>query len=65
VGACDGLRDDGIAYALRLRNSGVDAQLEVVPGVPHGINVSPATNAAIQWYRDQVRALYVALWTTF
>lgn len=65
MAGCDGLRDEGIAYALALRNAGIDTQLEIVPGVGHGINASPKTHVAIQWYRDQVRALYIALRTDF
>jgi acetyl esterase/lipase len=65
VAGCDGLRDEGIAYALHLRNAGIDMQLEVVPGVPHGINVSPKTIVVGQFYRNQARILNVALNTDF
>jgi acetyl esterase/lipase len=61
VGGVDGLRDEGIAYALALRNSGIDTQLEIIPGVPHGINVCPDTFVAQQFVRNQVRVLNCAL----
>ncbi|KAH6668411.1 alpha/beta hydrolase domain-containing protein [Halenospora varia] len=61
VGGTDGLRDEGIAYALLLRNAGIDAQLEIIPGVPHGITVSPSAFVAQQFVRNQVRLLNYAL----
>ena len=61
VGGMDVLRDEGIAYALRLREAGVDAQLDIVPGVPHGITFPTTTHAATQCFRDQARALDYAL----
>lgn len=36
VAECDVLRDEGVAYAERLRSSGVDVTLEEVPGALHG-----------------------------
>lgn len=36
VAQCDVLRDEGVAYAERLANSGVDVTLEEVPGTLHG-----------------------------
>jgi acetyl esterase/lipase len=62
---CDGLRDEGIAYALHLRNAGLDAQLEIIPGVAHGINVSPKTLVVGQFFRNQARVLNCALNTDF
>jgi acetyl esterase/lipase len=55
------LRDEGIAYALQLRNVGIDTQLEIIPGVPHGLNISPTTMVAEQFFRNQVRVLNYAL----
>ncbi|KAH8802765.1 alpha/beta hydrolase domain-containing protein [Xylogone sp. PMI_703] len=65
VSGCDALRDEGIAYALHLRNSGVDTQLEIIPGIPHGVNVSPTSLAASQFFRNQARALNCALNSDF
>lgn len=61
VAGCDALRDDGIAYALRLRNAGIDTQLEIIPGVPHGVNLSPTAIVAAQFFRNQARVLNCAL----
>jgi len=65
VAGCDGLRDQGIAYSLLLRNAGIDTQLEIIPGVPHGINVSTDAVAAQQFFRNQVRAMNSALGDQF
>lgn len=36
VAQCDILRDQGVAYAERLRDSGIDVTVDEVPGVLHG-----------------------------
>lgn len=61
VAGCDILRDEGIAYALKLRNVGIDTQLEIIPGVPHSLNISPTTMVAAQFFRNQIRVLDCAL----
>jgi acetyl esterase/lipase len=61
VAGRDGLRDEGIAYALHLRDAGIDTQLEIIPGVPHGITVPTTTHAARQFFRNQARVLNCAL----
>lgn len=33
---CDVLYDEGVAYYIKLKAAGVDAELHVEPGVPHG-----------------------------
>lgn len=65
VAGCDSLRDEGIAYALRLRNCDIDTQLEIIPGVPHGVNLPITTFVAAQFFRNQVRILNWALNTDF
>lgn len=35
VGGCDWLRDEGLAYAQRLRNHGVPTEVLDCPGQPH------------------------------
>ncbi|KAG9500647.1 hypothetical protein J7337_009129 [Fusarium musae] len=57
VGGRDYLRDEGILYSLRLRNNNIDSQLEIIPGMPHGITFPPTTHAARQFYINQVRVL--------
>ncbi|OQV06595.1 hypothetical protein CLAIMM_11142 [Cladophialophora immunda] len=65
VAGCDTLRDEGIAYALRLRNHGIDTQLEIIPGVPHEIDLFPRAHASRQYMMNQVRVLNYALNTDF
>lgn len=65
VAGSDRLRDEGIAYALKLRNAGIDTQLEIIPGVPHGLTISPTTPVASQFFRNQVRVLNCALNSDF
>ncbi|KAL7929991.1 alpha/beta-hydrolase [Trichoderma chlorosporum] len=61
VAGRDELRDEGIAYALHLRNAGIDTQLEIIPGVPHGITFPTTTEVARQFFRNQARVLDYAL----
>lgn len=65
VAGCDTLRDEGIAYALHLRNHEVDTQLEIIPGVPHEIDLYTKTHASRQYMQNQVRVLNYALNTDF
>jgi acetyl esterase/lipase len=65
VTGCDIFRDEGIAYALTLRNAGVDTQLEIVPGITHGIDFCVKSHAVQQFLRNQVRVLNCALYTDF
>ncbi|KIE00043.1 alpha/beta hydrolase domain-containing protein, partial [Metarhizium majus ARSEF 297] len=61
VAGRDFLRDEGIAYSLRIRDAGIDSQLDVVPGVPHGLLFPPTTHVARQFFRNQARILDYAL----
>lgn len=61
VAGRDYLRDEGMAYSLRLRDAGVDSQLEIVPGVPHGLTFPPTTHVARQFFMNQARVLDYAL----
>ena len=52
VGGADGFRDEDIDYALRLSQAGVDTELHVYPGAPHGAQIIADSPQAKQWARD-------------
>jgi acetyl esterase/lipase len=58
VGTLDLFCDETIAYARKLLAAGVEAELHVHPGAPHGYD-SMATEAALtrRWKADRVRVL--------
>jgi len=64
VGAIDGFRDEDVAYAQRLNQSGVGCELHVIAGLPHGYLLVPGA-AAVQsamhcmddWLTRQLAAL--------
>lgn len=53
VGGADGFRDEDIALAQRLMAAGVETELHVYPGVPHGIEMWQGTEPAIRYRNDQ------------
>lgn len=57
VAGCDFLCDQGIAYAVKLRDAGIHSTLEIIPGVPHGFVWAVASNATKQWTANQVQIL--------
>ncbi|KAK9358507.1 alpha/beta hydrolase [Lipomyces starkeyi] len=65
VAGRDSLREEGIAYACKLRNSDVDVQLDVLPGVPHGFTWATKSTCMSQFVRNQVRLFNVAFYTDF
>ena len=52
IGGADGFRDESIDYALRLGAAGVETELHVYPGVPHGHAVLVGTDVLRRWTRD-------------
>lgn len=54
VGGADGFRDEDIEYAQRLMAAGVDTELHVYPGVPHGVRFWKDTEPARRYWADQV-----------
>jgi acetyl esterase/lipase len=58
LGGCDMLRDEGRAYAARLRDDGVDVDEVCYPGQPHGfVNFGfPAASAAFEHIGTWIRA---------
>ncbi len=57
VGAVDPLRDEGIAYAQRLLQAGVDVELHVVPGAPHGYEIARTAELTRRLAHEHVAAL--------
>ena len=53
VGGADGFRDEDIDYALRLNGAGVECELHVYPGAPHGVMLFADTGVAQRYLRDQ------------
>jgi acetyl esterase/lipase len=53
VGAVDGFRDEDIAYATRLNQAGIETELHVYPGAPHGVQLFTDVPVAKQYGRDQ------------
>jgi acetyl esterase len=60
LGGCDMLRDEGRAYAARLREDGVDVEEICYPGQPHGfVNFGfPAAELAFERIGAWVRTLF-------
>jgi acetyl esterase/lipase len=49
----DGFRDEDIDYACRLQHAGVETELHVYPGAPHGYQLFGASYAARKSRRDR------------
>ncbi|MGE0880796.1 MAG: alpha/beta hydrolase [Acidimicrobiia bacterium] len=49
TGGADGFRDEDIEYASRLIKAGVQTELHVVPGAPHGVGMFAGTSIARRW----------------
>ncbi|WP_322924297.1 alpha/beta hydrolase [Paenibacillus campi] len=62
VGQLDPFRDETIAYAAKLAQAGIDAELHVQPGCYHGFeNVAPEAAPSRRFRDAYVQALYRAL----
>lgn len=54
VGGADGFRDEDIDFAQRLMAAGVETELHVYPGVPHGVRLWVGSEPARRYGADQV-----------
>jgi acetyl esterase/lipase len=55
VGSADGFCDEDILYAMRLNQAGVESELHVYPGAPHGFDgMLPGARLSRQCRRDMV-----------
>ena len=62
VGSTDLFYDEDLAYARRLREDGVDCDVDVVPGAFHGFDsVAPRSPVARAFLATRVRAMERAL----
>jgi acetyl esterase/lipase len=59
VGGADGFRDENIEYATRLNQASVPAELHVLPGAPHGVQMFPGSVIARRW--DQIVTEWLGL----
>lgn len=65
VGSLDIFHDEDVMYADRLKEDGVECQLEVVPGAFHGFDVFSRKLPVVQEFRkSQMAALQKYLFTT-
>ncbi|MFM7537064.1 MAG: alpha/beta hydrolase fold domain-containing protein [Acidimicrobiales bacterium] len=54
VGAVDGFLDEDVAYAQRLWHAGVDVDLRVHAGIPHGIGLVAPQSPAVRAVLDEL-----------
>ena len=59
VGGADGFRDEDIDYAKRLNQCGVQTELHVLPGAPHGVQIFAGSGIARRW--DQLVTTWLEL----
>lgn len=62
VGTRDGFCDEDIQYAMRLNQAGVETEMHLYPGAPHGFeNIAPTARISQRCMRDTEEWLIAAL----
>ncbi|OAL44228.1 alpha/beta hydrolase fold-3 domain protein [Pyrenochaeta sp. DS3sAY3a] len=57
IAGMDPLRDEGFAYADKLKNAGVPVQIYVYPGLPHAFNYFPPLSSTETYGDDMAAAI--------
>ncbi|KAH7385685.1 lipase esterase family protein [Pyrenochaeta sp. MPI-SDFR-AT-0127] len=62
VAGMDPLRDEGIAYAEALKQSGVNVMLKVYPGMPHAFYIYPDLGPSVEYLETMVQWIEETTW---